>query len=312
MNREILIDRLRSLISEPLPLPGGGETPRRHEMLMNMGREDLSLARLAEAHWDAVSILAEAGRDPEPHALYGAWASEIPGEPLTLSSCQGNLTIIGRKQFCSGAGLIDRALITIGTPDHLLVDFDLRDAGASIQYDHSGWKTSAFAATKTAKATFALARCSDRDIVGGPSWYLERPGFWHGACGPAACWAGGAEGILDYALNQSRADAHTLAHLGAMRASVWALKSFLSKAGDEIDEEPFATRKARIRARTVRHLVEQECTEVLRRLARAYGPRPMTADEDMSRRYQELDLYLRQTHAERDLEALGRDLHEDA
>jgi hypothetical protein len=29
-------------------------------------------------------------------------------------------------------------------------------------------------------------------------------------------------------------------------------------------------------------------------------------DEAISRRYQELDLYVRQSHAERDLEALGR------
>jgi len=64
------------------------------------------------------------------------------------------------------------------------------------------------------------------------------------------------------------------------------------------------------RALTVRHLVEQACTEVLRRLPRAYGPHPLAMDEDVSRRYQELDLYLRQSHAERDLEALGKSISE--
>jgi hypothetical protein len=44
----------------------------------------------------------------------------------------------------------------------------------------------------------------------------------------------------------------------------------------------------------------------LRRLPRAYGPHPVAMDEKISKRYQELDLYLRQSHAERDLEALGR------
>jgi hypothetical protein len=56
----------------------------------------------------------------------------------------------------------------------------------------------------------------------------------------------------------------------------------------------------------LRHLVEQACTDILRRLPRAYGPRPMAMDEGIARRYQELDVYLRQSHAERDLEALGR------
>jgi hypothetical protein len=31
-------------------------------------------------------------------------------------------------------------------------------------------------------------------------------------------------------------------------------------------------------------------------------------DEKIAQRYQELDLYLRQSHRERDLEALGRDI----
>jgi hypothetical protein len=65
---------------------------------------------------------------------------------------------------------------------------------------------------------------------------------------------------------------------------------------------PHDRENAMIRALTVRHLVEQACTDVLRRLPRAYGPYPLAMEENISRRYQELDLYLRQSHAERDLE----------
>jgi hypothetical protein len=63
-----------------------------------------------------------------------------------------------------------------------------------------------------------------------------------------------------------------------------------------------------VRALRVRHLIEQTCTDTLRRFARAYGPHPLTMIGDTSRRYHELDLYLRQSHAERDLESLGRTL----
>jgi hypothetical protein len=52
--------------------------------------------------------------------------------------------------------------------------------------------------------------------------------------------------------------------------------------------------------------VEQASSDVLRRFARAYGPRPLAFDREASRRYHELDLYIRQSHAERDLELLGR------
>jgi hypothetical protein len=63
-----------------------------------------------------------------------------------------------------------------------------------------------------------------------------------------------------------------------------------------------------VRALRVRHLIEQTCTDTLRRFARAYGPHPLTMIGETSRRYHELDLYLRQSHAERDLESLGRTL----
>jgi len=61
-----------------LPLPGKSETASRHRRLLDFGREDLSLARLAEAHIDALAILAEADCAADPTALYGVWASEAP------------------------------------------------------------------------------------------------------------------------------------------------------------------------------------------------------------------------------------------
>jgi hypothetical protein len=72
-----------------------------------------------------------------------------------------------------------------------------------------------------------------------------------------------------------------------------------------MDENAGTPDKARILALSVRHLVEQFSTDILRRLTRAYGPHPLAFDEEVSRTYYELDLYLRQSHAERDLESLG-------
>ena len=303
MNGKQLISRLRLSLEEPMPLPAGGNTAERHQRLMDAGQVDLSFARLAEAHWDAVAILAEAGRQPVGNAIYGVWASEIPGCPLEFDPLTGRIT--GKKMFCSGAELIDRALVTVGSPHPLLFEIDLRRGGKFVRYDHSAWKTAAFAETHTSSVCFDAMPASLNDVIGEPGWYLGRPGFWHGACGPAACWAGGAIGLVDYALHQSRADAHTLAHLGAMSAGAWALRAYLTAAGDEIDRH-CDVRSAQTRALTLRHLVEQACTDILRRLPRAYGPRPIAMEEGISRRYQELDVYLRQSHAERDLESLGR------
>lgn len=306
MRNEDLISRLRASINKPIPLPGAGNTAERHRCLMEIGREDLSLARLAEAHWDAVAILAESGRLPVPGAIYGVWASEVPGEALKSERVSDQLEISGEKMFCSGAGLIDRALVTVGQGRPLLVDVDLRGERDRIDFDSSGWKTWAFADTGTARAKFKNTCALEQDVIGEAGWYLSRPGFWHGACGPAACWAGGAAGLLEYALSQRRNDAHTVSHLGAIYADVWALRSYLDTAGREIDDTAGDVNLGRMRALYLRHLVEQSCTDILRRITRAYGPHPICMDEEVARRYAELDLYLRQSHAERDLEALGR------
>ena len=137
----------------------------------------------------------------------------------------------GVKHFCGGSGLVDRALITVGFPEHLLVDVDLRRNSALVQFDQSNWGTSALAETNTATATFDGALVATEDVVGPPRWYLERIGFWYGACGPAACWAGGAEGLVEYAALHLRGDPHSLAHFGAMQASAWALRCYLDSAG---------------------------------------------------------------------------------
>lgn len=297
-----LIDEVRATLAAAPPLPAHGATAQRHAFLFELGRRDLSLARLAEAHWDAIAILAEAGRDAQPGMVYGVWASEITGKSVTLVDG----VLHGTKAFCSGAGLIDRALVTVTQPRPQLIDLDLRDP--RLQFDGTAWQTQAFADTGTATVTFDGVEATPESFVGPEGFYLKRLGFWHGACGPACCWAGGAVGLVDWANHQTRNDPHTLAHLGAMNASAWALQAFLTATGDEIDRIPHDLEAAHERALMVRHLVETHATDILRRLTRAYGPYPLAFDRAVGARYQELDLYLRQCHAERDLQALGNEI----
>jgi hypothetical protein len=300
-----IAQKLYSVLHDPPPLPGQGQTAQRHARLWSAGVDDLSFARIAEAHWDAVAILAECGREAEAEAIYGVWASESPVYPLRLDKCRDGYTVSGTKMFCSGLGIVDRALVTVGSPEKLLVEVDLHGADDSVKYDQSAWATKALCETNTGSVAFNCCRVAADAVLGGQNWYIDRAGFWHGACGPAACWAGGAEGLVQYAMADKRQDAHTLAHLGAMHANIWAMHSCLDSASRKIDAEPENYDAARIRALTLRHLVEQNCTDILRRFGRAYGPSPLSMNASISQRYHELDLYLRQSHAERDLELLG-------
>ena len=242
-----------------------------------------------------------------PNALYAVWASELPGQSLVSKVRQPEPRLAGKKRFCSGLGIVDRALVTVGIPDQYLVEIELKNNASAIEIDTSEWQSEAFRSTNTGAIPFHNAEIFG-SIIGEASWYVDRPGFWHGALGPAACWAGGGAGLLDAAFESKRKDAHTTAHLAAIYANVWATEAFLATAGREIDESYSDYHSAMVRALQVRHLIEQACTDTLRRFARAYGPHPLTMVGETSGRYHELDLYLRQSHAERDLESLGRTL----
>ena len=310
-------EKLRTLHRQgrlTLPHPGSGATAERHSALMQLGREDLTLARLAEAHVDAIAILAEAGKSPAPGALYGVWAAESPHQALSLAKEGSGFLLSGSKMFGSGADIVDHALVTVRSPEHRLVDLDLRQNAERIVFAKE-WIAAAFAETNTATAAIANAVVSETDLIGPPRWYLDRPGFWNGACGPAACWAGGAMGLVDYARRTVSDSPHGRAHVGAMYAAEWAMAACLKTAGDEIDREPDDKNAAVQRALAVRHTIEHFCSDILQRFGRTFGPRPLAFDKVIAQRYQEVELYIRQSHAEHDLETLGRlvtESHSDA
>jgi len=53
-------------------------------------------------------------------------------------------------------------------------------------------------------------------------------------------------------------------------------------------------------------VVETAVDETISRTARALGPAPLCQDEEHAQRVADLTIYVRQSHAERDLEQLGR------
>jgi len=146
--------------------------------------------------------------------------------------------------------------------------------------------------------------------VGDPGDYLSRPGFWHGAIGVAACWLGGARRVAEplyrCAATES-ADAYSLAHLGAVDSAIAAGDAILATAAAQTDSDPFdRANTAELLARRTRAIVEHAADEAITRTGRALGPGPLCQDGRHAQRVADLSIYIRQSHAERDLAALGR------
>lgn len=303
-----LWERIRDLEVDErgvLPYPGLGRTPARHRALWELGRKDLSLARIAEAHADALAILAEAGRSARPGALYGVWASDGPQSRVTATrSDHRGWRLHGVKQYCSGAAFATSALVTAHADGAVLL-FDVAIDHPGIRPLPSTWASPALADTATAPVSFDEVLLPADSVVGEANWYLTRPGFWHGGIGPAACWAGGAQSLVDAAVAANRSDPHSRAHVGALQAASFGMSAVLEQAGREIDADPHDERgHARTRALKVRHLIERWCTEILDRFGRATGPQLLCFDAQIARQHMALTVYIRQCHAERDLETI--------
>lgn len=290
-----------------LPLPGSGRTFERWQALAELSAVDLVLGRLAEAHTDALAILDEldgAGFDGAGcDGLWGVWAAEPPSARVEAERTDDGWLLTGRKAWCSGALLLDRALVTAHADDgRRLFAVDVRD----VLPVAGSWAAVGMAASGSVSVELPAVRAV---AVGGPKAYLARAGFWHGGAGVAACWYGGALGAARSLLAAVRAggprDEHVLAHVGAVDALVAGLGAHLAVVAAEVDADPQG-RAARLRAGRLRARVEAGATEILDRVGRALGAGPLCLDPVQARRAADLPVYLRQSHAERDLADLGQ------
>ncbi len=302
--RHIFQQHVRDRSNQVPPL-GEGCSWTRFRYLRDIARKNLSLARLLEGHLDATAILHEAGRPVDDRLTYAIWASGGPGATTRVKSQGSSIVLRGSKPFCSGADLVDRALVHTDF-DPVLVEVDFTAAGGSILYDRDNWCAPAFAGTHTWTTEFHDVPLAADAQIGEPGWYFKRAGFWQGAIGPATCWAGGAIGLVDYARKHCRKQPHACAHLGALLAAERNMNSSLKCAAEEIDRDPEnSSGEAYPRALAVRHTIERECQQTMDHFGRMFGPRPLAYDAHMAQHYAELTLYIRQCHAERDLQELG-------
>lgn len=288
-------------VGRSLPPPGGGGTPARFDVLATLARASVTVARVVEAHCDALAILHEAG-GPTPDGTWGVFAAEAPGTRVAATPGPHGWTLSGTKPWCSLADRVDHALVTAFVDDgRRLFRVALRQPGVRVDAP-DGWVSRGLR-TVTSTATHFTA--TPAEPVGDTGWYLTRPGFAWGGIGVAACWYGGAEGVAD-ALRRvaaSRTRALDEMHLGAVDVELHAARTALAHAAAVIDAAD-ATDPAVLALRT-RSVVAAAAERVLYHVGHALGPAPLTFDADHAGQVADLEIYLRQHHGERDLSSLG-------
>lgn len=321
------------------PAPGRPGTRDLWEALATLAADDLALARAVEPHLDAVAILDDADPAAVITGAWGVFAAEGGDDPLTARHADGRWTLTGTKPWCSLGDRLDRALVTArvagagggaagesATAERRLFAVALAEArtDGTAHADADGWVARGLVEIPSGPVRFSGVPAT---AVGDAEWYTARPGFAWGGIGVAACWYGGALGVARTVRTavRERHEPHAEAHLGAIDEALQSARRALEEAAalaadgarapsaaEAADPAPPARpldRDAvRLLAKRVRATVARTADEVLHRAGRALGPAPLARDAAHAKRVADLQLYVRQHHAERDLASLGRSI----
>lgn len=299
------IDAILQLARElggSVPLPQNGNTLMLWQTLATLGAADLTVARIIEPHLDAVAILAQAGQQELniSGSTWGVFAAQAPDQQLHATLDGNGWTLTGNKPWCSLARELSHALVTARTHDAVqLFAVDLHDT--SLSRSTRPWTALGLSAVPSQGLTFDKVPA---EPVGAPQWYLSRPGFAWGGAGVAAIWLGGATAIARrfhrHCLSR-KPDQIALWQLGTIDQALWsATVAFHAAAILADSQEPGgipanpALTAARLRATAV-----QTSEVVLRTAAHGMGPEPLAFEPEHGQRVADLELYLRQDHAER-------------
>lgn len=286
-----------------LPLPGHGHTLERWRHLAAVAAHDLTLVKLYEGHTDALAIRAELGAPgPVDGSRWGTWCAEPPQARLRFDAEGAGYRLNGTKSWCSGAAQLSHAVVSGWNADGqpCLACVALDAPGVTITGE--GWHAIGMQGTASVDVRFDDVPAQ---ALGWPGDYTRRPGFWQGGAGIAACWWGGASVIGQMAADAigSRDDPHARAHLGQIDVALTQSAALLRECAAWIDAHPKAD--AQTWALRVRLACEATADTVMHHAGRALGAGPLCRNPRFARAMADLPVFIRQSHAERDLAALG-------
>ena len=183
----------------------GREVQALLDVLRSIGRVDLSLGRLFEGHVNGLQLVATYGSTDQEQdmaqaaaggALFGVWATEpVPG--LRIERTGANAwRLDGRKSFATGAGKVDRALVTALREDGAkqLVAVDL--SAEKHRADPGGWRVRGMRGTISGLFDFTDIVVGADSLIGAPDVYQTEPRFSAGAWRFTAVQLGAVEGLV--------------------------------------------------------------------------------------------------------------------
>ncbi len=291
----------------PFPLAAGGlglgtSPTGAHgllHLLRSLGRGNLSVGRVFEAHVNAVRLLVRYGTEAHIRSgaddaarghLFALWVTDPAQDGLRASDG----VLRGSKEFCSAAGHATRAVVTAtageGEPRLMLVDV------TSAQVTPLPGALLGMHAAVTGRVRFDGLRGV---AFGAPGDYLREPDLSTGAWRTSAVTLGGLEALAAVARAQlaargRHADPHQQARMGHVLIAEETARLWMHAAAaraEDTDADPAA---AVAYVNLARLAVERACLDTIELVQRSLGLAAFLRPNPVERLCRDLATYLRQ------------------
>ena len=300
---------------------------RQLTLLKAVGRGSLPAGRIYEGHVNAVHLIELYGTEAqqrrwygeirEQQLLFGVWNTEMRDGVTITDLGDGCYRLAGAKTFCSGAGHVDRPIIT----GPLLRDGE--SAGWQMcvvpteAFNHPEritgdfWRPLGMEASASYRIDFTGIELRRADLLGQPDDYQQQPAFSGGAVRFTAVHLGGAEALFDHTLRflrqQERQNNPYQAHrLGHLATEIESGRQWLRGAAEHTLYATNSTDKVIQYANMVRTAISRICHRVLDDCATCVGARGFLAPHPVQQIYRDLTMYLRQPNPDGALADLGK------
>lgn len=286
----------------------GSSAPKPLELMQALrlvGRANLSLGRLFEGHVNGARLVEWYGEDAQRRrlardlvdgAVFGVWNTE-PAPGVRIVRGASGEVLAGAKSYASGAGAIQRAIVTAIDPSGarrmVLVDGD-----DPLRADPAAWRVRGMKATLSGLYHLDGLPVDAETLVGGADDYQREPRFSAGAWRFTAVQLGGVERILGLIRNHLVAapDHGGMVHRARFASAVAATRTawlWVREAAMRAEAEEAGSDEVALVLMT-RGVLERAGLEVMEAAARLVGTRAFFTDHPIDLACRDLALYLRQ------------------
>lgn len=300
------------------------------DLLKRVGGANLAVGRVYEGHINALYLIHRYATPAQRavwfddvrqhHRLFSVWNTQAADGVSIRETADDQFTLTGHKTFCSGAGWVERPLVT----GELLADDPNRrgwqmmiiptERVTPIAEDARFWQPLGMRASASFKLDFTGVQLGAADLLGQAGDYNRQPHFGGGAIRFAAVQLGGAEAIYQatrqFLTGVGRTDdVFQQSRLAEMAYLIESGNQWLRAAGDKTDQwlaEGTDPAKFVAYANMVRAAIEDICLRVMPLAERCVGARGLLRPQPFERIHRDLTTYLRQPAPDAALLDVGR------